>query len=73
MGWGGFLMLSAAVVGWQHDSLRRQTGHTEQLNRELMASHNQLVEANTTTILGLAKLAEFRNEDTGQHLERLRA
>ena len=65
--------------------LRRQDGHasgfrgvirdvTEQLKseREKQRLEAQLDEARAATILGLAKLAEYRDEGTGAHLERIR-
>ncbi len=39
---------------------------------ELLESHRKLQNARTATILGLAKLAEYRDEGTGTHLERIR-
>ena len=38
----------------------------------LMESYRELQEARSATILGLAKLAEYRDEGTGSHLERIR-
>ncbi|MGD2272540.1 MAG: PAS domain S-box protein [Desulfobacterales bacterium] len=47
---------------------------TEQLaaEREKTKLEAQLQEARAATILGLAKLAEYRDEGTGTHLERIR-
>ena len=47
---------------------------TERLKaeREKMKLEAQLQEARVATILGLAKLAEYRDEGTGTHLERIR-
>jgi PAS domain S-box-containing protein len=47
---------------------------TEQLEaeREKAKLEAQLQEARAATILGLAKLAEYRDEGTGTHLERIR-
>ena len=39
---------------------------------ELLESHRKLQNARAATILGLAKLAEYRDEGTGTHLERIR-
>jgi len=39
---------------------------------ELLASYRKLQNARMATILGLAKLAEYRDEGTGTHLERIR-
>ena len=41
-------------------------------NKELKLSHDLLKRSRQGTILGLAKLAEYRDEDTGKHLERIR-
>ena len=47
---------------------------TERLKaeREKLRLESQLQEARSATILGLAKLAEYRDEGTGTHLERMR-
>ena len=47
---------------------------TERLKakREKLRLESQLQEARSATILGLAKLAEYRDEGTGTHLERIR-
>lgn len=42
------------------------------LERNLLQSLNDVQEARTGIILGLAKLAEYRDTDTGSHLERIR-
>lgn len=42
------------------------------LQRELTKSQDQIAEARMATILGLAQLAEYRDEDTGLHLEQMR-
>lgn len=42
------------------------------LERNLLQSYRDVKETRTGTILGLAKLAEFRDKDTGHHLERIR-
>ena len=41
-------------------------------HRSLVQSNSLLAESRVGLILGLAKLAEFRDEDTGIHLERIR-
>ena len=40
--------------------------------QDLLDSYRKLQNARMTTILGLAKLAEYRDEGTGTHLERIR-
>ena len=42
------------------------------LERQVLESLKNVKEARTGVILGLAKLAEYRDEDTGCHLERIR-
>jgi PAS domain S-box-containing protein len=42
------------------------------LERNLLQSLKDVKEARTGVILGLAKLAEYRDTDTGSHLERIR-
>lgn len=44
----------------------------EQAEKALRASYRKLQNARMATILGLAKLAEYRDEGTGTHLERIR-
>ena len=39
---------------------------------DLIESYKKLQNARAATILGLAKLAEYRDEGTGTHLERIR-
>jgi response regulator RpfG family c-di-GMP phosphodiesterase len=40
--------------------------------QDLVASYRKVQNARSATILGLAKLAEYRDEGTGTHLERIR-
>ncbi len=44
----------------------------KQAERDLLDSYRKLQNARMATILGLAKLAEYRDEGTGTHLERIR-
>jgi response regulator RpfG family c-di-GMP phosphodiesterase len=44
----------------------------KQAEKALLDSYRKLHNARMTTILGLAKLAEYRDEGTGTHLERIR-
>ena len=44
----------------------------EKQKNELISSHELFERSRLGTILGLAKLAEYRDEDTGTHLERIR-
>ncbi|TAL18095.1 HD domain-containing protein [bacterium] len=71
IGWGSFLLIVGFFVGIQHDKLKTSYSKTKELNRELYDSLLKLKHARTATILGLAKLAEFRDEETGKHLDRI--
>jgi response regulator RpfG family c-di-GMP phosphodiesterase len=44
----------------------------KQAEQDLVASYRKVQNARSATILGLAKLAEYRDEGTGTHLERIR-
>jgi HD-GYP domain-containing protein (c-di-GMP phosphodiesterase class II) len=44
----------------------------KEAEKDLLDSYRKLQNARMTTILGLAKLAEYRDEGTGTHLERIR-
>jgi PAS domain S-box-containing protein len=44
----------------------------KKLETELLESYKKVQSARNATILGLAKLAEYRDADTGAHLERIR-
>ncbi len=44
----------------------------EKQKNQLIESHQQFQNSRIALILGLAKLAEYRDEDTGSHLERIR-
>ncbi|MBU2431578.1 MAG: HD domain-containing protein, partial [Proteobacteria bacterium] len=44
----------------------------EKQKNEIIESHKQFQNSRIALILGLAKLAEYRDEDTGSHLERIR-
>jgi response regulator RpfG family c-di-GMP phosphodiesterase len=78
---GGFyriVELSASVIT---DAMQKPTGYrgivrdvTEKrmLERKVIESLKNVKDARTGAILGLAKLAEYRDNDTGRHLERIR-
>ncbi|MBW1607729.1 MAG: HD domain-containing protein [Deltaproteobacteria bacterium] len=53
------------------DKLRRHNKN-EKYDREPQGYHNSIQLARMATILALAKLAEYRDDDTGIHLERIR-
>ncbi|HAK46358.1 MAG TPA: hypothetical protein DCO79_10640 [Spirochaeta sp.] len=52
--------------------LNRAYTTVEQQRNELVISSDLFERSRLGTILGLAKLAEYRDEDTGKHLERIR-
>lgn len=49
----------------------RDISKRKKLESELLFSFENLRQARAATIMGLAKLAEFRDKGTGQHLERI--
>ena len=53
------------------DKMRRHNKN-EKYDREPQGYHNSIQLARMATILALAKLAEYRDDDTGIHLERMR-
>ena len=50
----------------------RDRTEKKKLEMNLLESHRKLHNARAATVLGLAKLAEYRDEGTGTHLERIR-
>jgi PAS domain S-box-containing protein len=50
----------------------RDLTEKKKLEMNLLESYRKLHNARSATILGLAKLAEYRDEGTGTHLERIR-
>lgn len=50
----------------------RDISERKRLETELLASHDSLRQTRVASIMGLAKLAEFRDKGTGKHLERIR-
>ncbi len=58
------------LVGYQ--MVIRDITERKRLEKELLDSIKDVENARTGTILGLAKLAEYRDEATGAHLERIR-
>jgi adenylate cyclase len=53
-------------------ALKNQIGERKKLEVDLEESHQNFMDSRIATILGLAKLAEYRDNDTGMHLERMR-
>ncbi len=61
---------SGAAVGFR--GMLRDRTEKKRLELDLLESYRKLQNARAATILGLAKLAEYRDEGTGTHLERIR-
>lgn len=77
---GAILYIEASVALLQ-DSAGQPIGYRgvlrdrtekKKMEMDLLESYRKVHEARTATILGLAKLAEYRDEGTGTHLERIR-
>lgn len=58
------------LIGFQ--MVIRDITERKRLERDLLESYKHVQNARAATILGLAKLAEYRDEATGAHLERIR-
>lgn len=58
------------IVGYQ--LVIRDITMRKKLEKELIESYRKVQSARNATILGLAKLAEYRDQATGAHLERIR-
>lgn len=63
-------IFSQAILILNRTTLAHNT--IEEQRNELIQSKDLFERSRTGTILGLAKLAEYRDEDTGKHLERIR-
>jgi PAS domain S-box-containing protein len=77
----GAILYIEASVALLRDSIGRPIGYRgvlrdrtekKKMEMDLLESYRKVHEARTATILGLAKLAEYRDEGTGTHLERIR-
>ena len=77
----GAILYIEASVALLRDSTGRPIGYRgvlrdrtekKKMEMDLLESYRKVHEARTATILGLAKLAEYRDEGTGTHLERIR-
>ncbi len=55
-----------------NEALKNEIRRGKKLEKDLDSSHADVQNARSAIILGLAKLAEYRDEDTGAHLERIR-
>lgn len=60
----------SSLVGFQ--MVIRDITVRKKLESDLLDSYKKVQSARNATILGLAKLAEYRDADTGAHLERIR-
>jgi len=77
----GLTLFIEASVSLLRDSSHNPCGYRgmvrdrtekKKLEMDLLDSYRKLQNARMATILGLAKLAEYRDEGTGTHLERIR-
>jgi PAS domain S-box-containing protein len=77
----GLVLFIEASVSLLNDSTDEPVGYRgiirdrtekKKLEMDLIESYKKLQNARAATILGLAKLAEYRDEGTGTHLERIR-
>ncbi len=59
------------ITGFRN--VARDDSERKRLEKDLLESIQNVQNARTATILGLAKLAEYRDVDTGAHLERIGA
>jgi response regulator RpfG family c-di-GMP phosphodiesterase len=64
------IMKDYQIVGFQ--LVIRDITVRKKLENDLFESYKKVQSARNATILGLAKLAEYRDADTGAHLERIR-
>lgn len=55
-----------------NQAFREEIKERKKLEQNLLESHDMFEKSRIGIILGLAKLAEYRDEDTGNHLERMR-
>ena len=66
------LLNDSADVAVGYRGIIRDRTEKKKLEMDLIDSYKKLQNARSATILGLAKLAEYRDEGTGAHLERIR-
>lgn len=60
---------SGTPVGFR--GIIRDITDRKTMEQKLLDSYENIKQTQTMTILGLAKLAEYRDQDTGEHLERI--
>ena len=68
--WLRIIVLCLFVIFGSH--VQFTINKRKQAEQELLDSYRKLQNARMATILGLAKLAEYRDKGTGAHLERIR-
>lgn len=61
---------SGQITGFRN--VGRDVSERKRLENDLVESSKNVQAARVATIMGLAKLAEYRDEETGNHLERIR-
>ena len=59
-------------LGTTNQTLEKEIQIRKTLQANLIQSHEKFEKSRQALILGLAKLAEYRDEDTGAHLKRIR-
>ncbi len=69
--WGCFLVLAGALVGKQQEKIIHEREGLKRLNIEVIEAYDKLKRARAETVMGMAKLSECRDRDTGLHLERV--
>ncbi|WDP92025.1 MAG: HD domain-containing protein [Desulfobacter sp.] len=67
-----FIAVSVIQCHQETKARKREFDLKMRLDSDLVASYKDFQNARVATILGLAKLAEYRDTDTGNHLERIR-
>jgi PAS domain S-box-containing protein len=66
------LLKDSSDIPCGYRGMVRDRTEKKKLEMDLLDSYRKLQNARMATILGLAKLAEYRDEGTGTHLERIR-
>jgi HD-GYP domain-containing protein (c-di-GMP phosphodiesterase class II) len=69
--WGCFLILAGALVGKQQGKILAEQARLVKLNMEISAANERLEKSRAETVLGMATLSEYRDHDTGLHLQRV--
>jgi response regulator RpfG family c-di-GMP phosphodiesterase len=69
--WGCFLILAGALVGKQQEKILAEQAQLVALNAEISEANEKLKKARVETVLGMATLSEYRDHDTGLHLQRV--